>query len=112
MNCLLVKVNSRVAPMQHVQKGGQVDGIKLSINGVRVSDAILQCFSRIMDVQLRIHRIIAISGEERANLVNELPMELVGVRGTTIIDRVIQLSPNRSHGQSIVVLVNVLAKFA
>jgi hypothetical protein len=78
---------------------------------MRVSGAILHSFNRIMDVQLRIHRIITISGEERADLVNELSMELEGVRGTAIIDRIIQLPANRSHRKSIVVLANVLAKF-
>ena len=111
MNCLPVKTNSWMASVQHILESSQVDGIKLRTDVIRVVGAILQSFSRIMDVQLRIHRVVTISGEERANSVNELSMELEGVRGMAIIDRVIQLSANRSHGQSIVVLANVLAKF-
>jgi hypothetical protein len=64
----------------------------------------------IKNVKLRIYRIFARWREQRANFVIELSMEPEGVRPTTVIDRLIQLSANRSHGQSTVVVANLFTK--
>ena len=66
----------------------------------------------IKDVKLRIYRCSARYREQRANSVNEFSMELEGVRRMTIIDRVVHISANRGHGQSTIVVANVISKCA
>ena len=67
--------------------------------------------SIVIDVQLGKNRSLAFWRQQRANSVNDLTMKPKRIGTTTLpIERVIQLSPHRSHGQRIVVVANVLAK--
>jgi hypothetical protein len=108
MDRLLIKSNSRMVSVQHVLKGTKDDGIQISIKWI--ARAMPESIGK--DVKLRVYGCPARWREQRANSVNEFSMELEGVRCTTVIDRVIHLSASRSHGQSTVVVANLITKGA
>ena len=65
----------------------------------------------VMDVKLRVCEVLTLEGKNGASLMNELSTQDKGVRATTtLIDRRVSCFANRSYGQGIIVIKDVLVK--
>src|SRR5260370_5400279 len=117
LECLLIKVNSRMGLVKHALKYGQGVTIKMKL-WIRVAlimmgDTTIKSISKanvVMDVQLGISRGQTLRRKNGASLMDELSTQDVGIRTTTITDRRIGFLANRSHGKRVVVKKGTLPK--
>ena len=117
LECLLIKMNSRMGLVKHALKYTQGCAIKMKLT-IRVElsmmgNTMLKSIKKadvVIDVQLGICRMQILGRKNRASLMNELSTQDIGVRATTLIDSMISCLANRSHGQRIVVIKDMLAK--
>src|SRR5258708_30277959 len=70
--------------------------------------AIVKCMISVMNVKLGISEIPVLKGKNRASLMNELPLQAVGIRpSTTLVDIGLRPLANRSKSQRVVVKKDV-----
>src|SRR6266849_7132110 len=104
LECLLIKVNSRMGLVKHALKYGQGVTIKVKL-WIRVAlimmgNTMIKNICKapvVMDVELGISRMQTLGRKNRASLVNELSTQDIGIRTTTVVDGRISFLANRSH---------------
>jgi hypothetical protein len=105
---LLVHLDSRMVTVEHVLKGDH--GVMIELGVPPVGHPKVDSISWIVDVQLSEDWGLPLRRKKGSALVGKLTMQPEDVGTFTIIDRLVHLATDRSHGKSIVVVADVFSE--
>jgi hypothetical protein len=105
---LLVHLDSRMVAVEHVLKGDH--GMMIELGVPPVGHPKVDSISWIVNVQLSKDWRLLLRWKKRTTLVGKHAVQPKDVGAFTIIDRLIHLATNRSHGKSIIVVVNMFSE--
>jgi hypothetical protein len=102
---LLVHLDSGMVTVEHVLKGDH--GVMIELGVPPVGHPKVDSISWIIDVQLSVDRRFPLGWKKGSTLVGKLAMHPEDVGTFTVIDRLVHLATDGSHGKGIVVGADV-----
>jgi len=105
---LLVHLDSRMMAVEHILKGNHDVMIELSVPPV--GHPKVDSIRWIINVQLSIDWKLPPGRKKGSALVGKLAMQPKDIGTFTILDRLIHLATDRSHGKSIIVVVDAVSE--
>ena len=105
---MLIKLDSRVSIIKHVLKF--LHNCVVQSGGKWNLHVVIKSHGRVIDIKLRPSRGIILSWQKRSSSMNEFSMKPIGLRPSTIVVPFINISPNRSKSQKVVIMADIFAK--